>query len=235
MDRDAIDGALAATLEDRRLSRGERHALRELFVELSPSQEQLDFVRHRAFALARDAIEGKGNREVLEWLEDVVKAIQPRATGGSAAGTSAEVRFSPGADCLDAIRRALAQARAHVDVCVFTITDDRVAKAMLDAHRRGVQLRVLTDEDKSRDRGSDVARLARAGLEVRVDGSRHHMHHKFAVFDARLVITGSYNWTRSAAEHNQENLLITDDPRFVRPYREAFDRLWDAMTPVGRG
>ncbi len=229
MDRDAIDGALAATLEDRRLSRGEKHALRELFVDLSPRQDQLDFIRHRAFALAREACRGEENRQILEWLEEVMKAIQPRATGGMAAGTNAEVRFSPGADCLDAIRHALAKARAHVDVCVFTITDNRLFRALVDAHRRGVRVRVLTDEDKSHDKGSDVARLAEAGLQVRMDFSQHHMHHKFAVFDARQVITGSYNWTRSAAEHNQENLLITDDPRFVRPYREAFDRLWEEV------
>ncbi|MEO0325993.1 MAG: phospholipase D-like domain-containing protein [Myxococcota bacterium] len=234
MDRNAIDGALAATLEDRRLSRGEKHALRELFVELSPSPDQLDFVRHRAFALAREAMQGKENRALLSWLEDVVKAVQPRATGGMAAGTNAEVRFSPGADCLDAIRQALAKARAHVDVCVFTITDNRLFRALVDAHRRGVHIRVLTDEDKSHDKGSDVARLAAAGLDVRMDFSRHHMHHKFAVFDARQVVTGSYNWTRSAAEHNQENLLITDDPRFVRPYREAFERLWTSVAEAPR-
>ena len=56
------------------------------------------------------------------------------------------------------------------------------------------------------------------------------MHHKFAVFDHSQVITGSYNWTRSAAEHNRENLVISHDPQLVEPYQRAFERLWAETT-----
>jgi phosphatidylserine/phosphatidylglycerophosphate/cardiolipin synthase-like enzyme len=52
------------------------------------------------------------------------------------------------------------------------------------------------------------------------------MHHKFAIFDQRLLVTGSYNWTRSAAERNRENLAVTDDRRLVAAFREEFERLW---------
>jgi phosphatidylserine/phosphatidylglycerophosphate/cardiolipin synthase-like enzyme len=57
------------------------------------------------------------------------------------------------------------------------------------------------------------------------------MHHKFAVFDARTLLTGSYNWTRSAAEDNRENVLVVDDPRLVRPFVETFEELWAAFAP----
>ncbi len=58
------------------------------------------------------------------------------------------------------------------------------------------------------------------------------MHHKFALFDERLLATGSYNWTRSAADKNQENLLVTGDPRLVTPYAELFERLWVEFAPA---
>ncbi|HBQ15064.1 MAG TPA: endonuclease [Myxococcales bacterium] len=224
MKPDEIDGILAATLEDERVSRGEKHALKELLLDGALNDEQLAFVRHRAFALAKERV-GKG-QQVLEWLEDVVKILTPRP---EAPTLRAEVLFSPGPGCLNAITRCLEEAQKSVDICVFTVTDDRLAAAILDAHRRGVAVRLLTDDDKSFDRGSDIERLEAAGVPVRTDRSEHHMHHKFALFDRALVITGSYNWTRSAARHNRENLLVSDDPRLVGPYLRRFDEDWDGL------
>jgi len=224
MKPDEIDGILAATLEDERVSRGEKHALKELLLDGALNDEQLAFVRHRAFALAKERV-GKG-QQVLEWLEDVVKILTPRP---EAPTLRAEVLFSPGPGCLNAITRCLEEAQKSVDICVFTVTDDRLAAAILDAHRRGVAVRLLTDDDKSFDRGSDIERLEAAGVPVRTDRSEHHMHHKFALFDRALVITGSYNWTRSAARHNRENLLVSDDPRLVAPYLRRFDEDWEGL------
>ena len=230
-----MDGILAATLEDNRLSRGEKHAIEELLRggDIRPDDHAL--FRSRAFALAKEKLPTHDARQVLEWLEGVVKALarvsDPRDQPKS--GVS-EVHFSPGPACLGAIVRQLEHAKKSVDVCVFTITDDRLASALLDAHRRHVTLRILTDDDKAGDKGSDVHRLASAGVEVRVDQSDHHMHHKFAIFDDAVVVTGSYNWTRSAAEYNAENILVTDDARLVSPYRRKFETMWERIAPRGR-
>lgn len=144
---------------------------------------------------------------------------------------SVEAHFSPGDECLNAIRAQLDRARATVDVCVFTITDDRIAEALLAAHRRGVHVRVVTDNDKALDEGSDVRRLERAGIEVREDRTEFHMHHKFAVFDSKVLLTGSYNWTRGAARYNEENLIVTDDARLVGPFTREFQALWSRLAP----
>ena len=115
---------------------------------------------------------------------------------------------------------------------MFTITDDRIADAILEAHHRGVKVRIISDDDKSFDRGSDIQRLRDANVSLRVDHSPHHMHHKFAVFDGRLAVTGSYNWTRGAAERNHENLVILDDPRIVPRFVDEFERLWAQFEPL---
>ena len=224
MDPKEIDHVLSTTLEDRRLSRGESHAIKALIRDERPDDQRLAFYRHRAFELAKAKLIGRDDILVVEWLEDVVKALVP--TGPAGPSVTAEVVFSPGDDCLNALIRNLKSGRQTADICVFTITDNRVSRVIEDAHDRGVKVRIITDDDKSLDRGSDASRLSDAGIEVRYDNSPHHMHHKFAVMDGRLVLTGSYNWTRSAAEHNQENLLVSDDPRLVRPYVDAFERLW---------
>jgi phosphatidylserine/phosphatidylglycerophosphate/cardiolipin synthase-like enzyme len=117
-------------------------------------------------------------------------------------------------------------ARRTADVCVFTITDDRLSSALLDAHHRGVAFRVITDNDKAFDEGSDVDRISRAGVPLRVDQTRFHMHHKFAVIDDQWLLSGSYNWTRGASRDNEENLIVTSEPRLIAAYRSAFERLW---------
>ena len=65
-----------------------------------------------------------------------------------------------------------------------------------------MRVRVLSDAEKSQDRGSDIRALEQVGIPVVLDDGPAHMHHKFAVFDSSRVLTGSFNWTRSATREN---------------------------------
>jgi cardiolipin hydrolase len=137
-----------------------------------------------------------------------------------------EAHFSPGEGCVRRIRGLLEGARRTAHICVFTITDDRIAEAIHAAHKRGVVVRIVTDDEKARDVGSDVIVMARGGIPVLVDDSPYHMHHKFAIFDGDTMLTGSYNWTRGAAQNNEENLIITNDRRLLAAFKGEFERLW---------
>jgi phosphatidylserine/phosphatidylglycerophosphate/cardiolipin synthase-like enzyme len=55
------------------------------------------------------------------------------------------------------------------------------------------------------------------------------MHHKFAIFDGALLLTGSYNWTRGAARDNEENFITTPDRRLIASFTAAFGRLWNSL------
>ena len=223
-----IDALLAASFEDRRLSRGERQALTAM-VASAGSAEERELIRRGAFAVARSALTGPKDALALDWLEDVFKAIREAGQGG-AKPVLAEAHFSPGDDCPRAIEGLLRRARRSADVCVFTITDDRLAEALLDAHHRAVAVRIITDDSKAEDLGSDADRLERAGIPLRVDRSPFHMHHKFLVVDGETLLTGSYNWTRGAARDNEENLIVTGEPRLVSAFAAAFDRLWERLS-----
>lgn len=95
-----------------------------------------------------------------------------------------------------------------------------------------MKIRVVSDDDKSGDLGSDIERLAEAGVSVRIDRTPVHMHHKFAIFDGDMLMTGSYNWTRSANDENHENLLVTFDPALVAAYTKELERVWSQAMPV---
>ena len=75
---------------------------------------------------------------------------------------------------------------------------------------------------------SNVYSLAATGISVKIDDSvRYHMHHKFCVIDKSVVITGSFNWTDQAVNHNQENLLFIENKELALKYSNEFEKLWN--------
>ena len=130
------------------------------------------------------------------------------------------------------IEETMAFAAQSIRICVYTISDNRLVDAIMQAHREGMDIKIISDNDKAFDKGSDVLALAQAGLDVRVDASPNHMHHKFLVADDSIVVTGSYNWTRSAEYHNNENLVRIDDSAMAKDFLREFDQLWNACIPA---
>mmetsp|Transcript_66788 Transcript_66788/g.145681 ORF Transcript_66788/g.145681 Transcript_66788/m.145681 type:complete len:308 (-) Transcript_66788:218-1141(-) len=118
-------------------------------------------------------------------------------------------------------------ARRSIDVCVFNITLKEIAECLMDCHRSGIQVRIITDMEQLCSRGSDVARIAQLGIKARHDNSNDLMHHKFTVVDGRTVLTGSFNYTRSAVLQNREHILILRSWRIARGYRTIFEDLWE--------
>ncbi|MHC4879837.1 MAG: phospholipase D-like domain-containing protein [Planctomycetota bacterium] len=230
MTPDELRSLLTDTLDDHRLSRAEKRALSSRLDGVSLSEADQVLCQRVAFELAQKAIDATNSRPVLEWLDDVTNVLR-RASDESSDDHAADACFSPGDACWTRITGLLKTSRHSVDICVFTVTDDRVTSEILDTHARGVTVRLISDNDKANDPGSDTERLARAGVPVRIDRTSNHMHHKFALFDNARLLTGSYNWTRSAAQHNEENLIVTGDPRLVGPFQHEFDKLWDSFDP----
>jgi mitochondrial cardiolipin hydrolase len=227
MDFDALDCVLRASLADLRLDYEEREALRDLGAALKP--EQVRFLRNRAFALVEDHLHAPDSaRAALAWLRQVVRTLDLHA---EAAREPASAHFSPGESCRQRLLTLCRSARISIEVCVFTISDDLLSAELLAAHRRGVQVRLLSDDDKRFDAGSDVQRLGEAGIAVRCDRGEPHMHHKFAIFDRRLLASGSFNWTRSASTVNHENLLVIQHAGLVGDYLGEFERLWRRFAP----
>ncbi len=143
-----------------------------------------------------------------------------------------KIYFSPGTDCLNAITDTLLKARKNVRICVFTISDNRIVDAIKELQNRKIDIRIISDNDKRFDRGSDIDYLTRRGIPVHLDLTSAHMHHKFAVIDNKITITGSYNWTRSAEKYNHENIVITDSKTISKAFIKEFEKLWTETEPL---
>jgi phosphatidylserine/phosphatidylglycerophosphate/cardiolipin synthase-like enzyme len=236
MNPTEIERFLAQSLADRKLTGSEKQVLADWLGENATTDQQKGVIRHGAFDIARRAVADPDAAHVIDWLEDVLRVVAPMQPG-SAAPVSAEAAafFSPGETCWRHIVHRLREARHSADLCVFTITDDRISVAVRDAHLRGVKVRIITDNEKMHDAGSDIQKFLAAGIPVKLDdvsgppasGLTGHMHHKFALFDTYRLLLGSYNWTRGAATANYEDLVDTTDPGLITAFTAEFERLWN--------
>lgn len=128
---------------------------------------------------------------------------------------------------------AISNAEKRILVAVAWFTNSRLFDGLTLALERKVEVEILILNDilNRNEFGLDFGVLSKLGAEVRFAKSdKGTMHNKFCIIDD-LVITGSYNWTYHA-NNNSENILMTDDESVVNGYREEFEKLFNAATPI---
>jgi phosphatidylserine/phosphatidylglycerophosphate/cardiolipin synthase-like enzyme len=145
--------------------------------------------------------------------------------------THVENLFSPDDGVADRILQLLAQARSSIEFMAFAFTSDDLAGAMIDRSRAGVGVRGVFEASQVAGGASQYAMLREAGLDVRLDGNEGNLHHKVILLDGETVITGSYNFSRSAEVRNDENVLILHSVEVARAFRAEFDRVMDLAVP----
>jgi phosphatidylserine/phosphatidylglycerophosphate/cardiolipin synthase-like enzyme len=148
-----------------------------------------------------------------------------------AATGTVQVAFTPGDPVDDILIGVIGQARQQVLVKAFSFTHKRIARALVDAHRRGVRVEVLADERQDRQlEGSVLADLARNGIPVWLDAKRASAHNKVMIVDpgtaGAVLVTGSYNFTWSAQRRNAENVLVMrGNPALADAFADNWQRL----------
>lgn len=215
------------TAGDNQFSRAEKKSVMQILKENETlKKSQRDYLRHKIFEIARNKTQEYKSQLIIDWLESASKLLQ------DAYDADNEVYFSPGDQCKKAIINQLKNALSKIDICVYTLSDNLIAEEIIKCQQRKLNIRIITDNEKINDTGSDIKHLAQSGIDVRIDNSPHYMHHKFAIFDQKKIITGSYNWTRSAADYNQENIIVTDQQHVVHEYISEFEKLWNQSVPL---
>ncbi len=137
--------------------------------------------------------------------------------------------FSPRGGCSAAIIKTINQAQTSIDIAIYSFTNRKIADALIKAYKRGVKIRIVSDKGTARGRRCVLPLLENLGIPVRYKrGSGGGlMHNKYAVIDRKIVITGSFNWTKSAEYRNDENLLIINNQDLAKIYEENFKKLWE--------
>jgi len=147
-----------------------------------------------------------------------------------------EVYFSPHGGCTDAVIRELNKAKTTVLVQAYSFTSAPIAKALLNAQRRGVKVEVILDKSQRTDQYSSATFLFNAGISVKIDSQHAIAHNKVMVIDGEVVITGSFNFTKAAEEKNAENLLVIHDNKLAERYTKNWqEHEKHSEVYVGRG
>jgi PLD-like domain len=135
------------------------------------------------------------------------------------------VYFSPNGGMTEAVVRALDAAQTQVLMQAYSFTSAPIAKALVEAHKRGVKVLAVLDKSNETDKYSAATFLNNAGIQPLIDDKHAIAHSKVMVIDGATIITGSFNFTKAAEEKNAENLLVIKDaPELVKAY-EATIRL----------
>ena len=124
----------------------------------------------------------------------------------------------------DALVEAIDRARLSVDVAAFDIDLWDVRDALLAAHRRGISVHIVTDQDSLET--PEIAELMRAGVPLVSDNQDGLMHHKFVVVDRREVWTGSMNLTVNSAYRNNDNLVRLRSAELAEDYLVEFNEMF---------
>lgn len=136
------------------------------------------------------------------------------------------------------IEHLLLEACVSVDAALYRITNPRLARALGKARDRGLRIRLLVDRNKYQETATTRELLAENALPFQAIYGRKEkgskLHHKFAVLDRHIVLTGSYNWTIDSEERNFDHMLVLRDPDLVLAYQQEFERLWpvEAKSPT---
>ncbi len=142
------------------------------------------------------------------------------ATSGFEAGASYTVCFVPGEDCEGVIVAEINQARSVILVRAYSFTSMPIAKALVSAKQRGVSVEVILDKSQRSERYSGATFLANAGIRTLIDEQPSIAHSKVIIIDGTSVITGSFNFTRSAQQYNAENLIVIRDGVLAQHYTQ---------------
>ena len=141
---------------------------------------------------------------------------------------STQAAFSPSGDAIALIERTIGKAEHSVDVAAYSFTSQKVANALIEAHERGVEVRVLLDKGQGKRHYRAIKELQDAGIPIRINSHYAIMHDKYLIIDNKTVETGSFNYTASAEKRNAENVVvIKGNKKLAGEFIDNWQRLWD--------
>ena len=135
-----------------------------------------------------------------------------------------KIFFTPSTDCENNIIERINTSN-KIDIAVYSITNPNITNAIIAAHKRGANIRVVTDKTQAKGKKSLVGTIQKAGIPVLINKKHKIEHNKFAVFDDIHIVSGSYNWTTNASMYNSENCVFFNQPN--KEYSNRFEQLWN--------
>ncbi len=143
-----------------------------------------------------------------------------------------KVYFSPNGGCTQAIIDEVNNAKTEILVQVYSFTSAPIAKALLEAHKRGVKVEAILDKRQRTANYSSATFLANSKIPTYIDDNYKSNHNKVIIIDGTTVVTGSFNFSKAAEENNAENLLIIKSGELAKLYVGNWNAHRDNLEPL---
>jgi phosphatidylserine/phosphatidylglycerophosphate/cardiolipin synthase-like enzyme len=158
----------------------------------------------------------------FEGAKSVARSNGPLTLGGMRVQTC----FAPKGKCADLIVQTInAETKTSIRFLAFSFTHNGIGKAMLARKAAGATVSGVFETTGSQTPASEYDNLKKAGADVYSDGNPYVMHHKIILVDDHVTMAGSFNFSASADQDNDENLLVVRDPEFTSAFAAEFDRV----------
>lgn len=131
------------------------------------------------------------------------------------------------------ILHAIEGCRETIDIAVLDITSNDILNALIKAQERGVHVRIVVDRKRALTKGPLSNLYKNKDFAVKALIQKGRMHNNFAIFDSKLLATGSYYWNEDAGRFNRYNTIFTDETRVLVKYQREFDRLFHEGITAG--
>jgi phosphatidylserine/phosphatidylglycerophosphate/cardiolipin synthase-like enzyme len=142
------------------------------------------------------------------------------------------IYFTPPAGAASGLIKQIDGAKKSIKVMAYGFTATNLAEALVRAKRRGIDVTLIQDEKSAQNNRETLPILLAAGIEVRSDGKHAIQHNKVMLIDDDIVITGSYNFTKSAEKRNAENIMIVRSTYAAKRYADNWKIHWDHSEKV---
>lgn len=145
-------------------------------------------------------------------------------------GTKITIFFSPqDKGITNTVIPLVNSAKNEIYIPAFLITHKGLTNALLNAHKRGVTVRLIIDATNTNTRNSTLTTLRANGISVKVENYAGKMHSKVIIIDEKYVITGSTNFSNSGENKNDENMIIIENQKIAKFYADFFEYLWSKI------
>lgn len=125
--------------------------------------------------------------------------------------------------------KVIDSSRQSLRLAGYSFTSPGIVRALVDAKRRGVDVRVLIDNKGNRGKANLAAMnlVIGAGIPTKVISVFAIHHDKYIVVDARHTETGSFNFSQAVAKSNSENVLVVwNDPKVANRHLAHWEDRW---------
>lgn len=120
--------------------------------------------------------------------------------------------FLPSKEALHFLLKNIKSAKESLDVALFTLTQKDLVEALIEAHQKGLKVRVKLDRYSLKGASQKMAtRLKNAGVPLIISEGMQLYHHKWVLIDKKIWIMGSANWTGAAFSKNKDFIFCLEN------------------------